>query len=263
MQIINDTKLKKKIIKELNELIMNLKKSVDNPLLRKQYHLDNAYQIFTKYNEKLLAIKPYYDLLMFLTNQIESIKEELEKCHPMIKEKLMSETKGLLELKEHIEKLIKSYMLDDLIILDDIDNLKNKMASSLNIFLLKCEEYEGYASLVNITKSYPTYKEEVQGKTIPTINEVLEQIYTLIDLYDIDTHTKKEVEQEIALVMLYWQEKISQNNFVYPDENSYIGKINVSDRLKFELGILKDLYKIVFDLNNYIETLSLYKPLTR
>ena len=263
LQIINDKRLKKKIIKELNDFIDNLKKNADNPLLRKQYSLDNAYQILTKYNQKFQAIKPYHELLMFLTNQIESIKEELEKCHPRIKEKLMNETQCLLKLKEHIEKLIKSYMLDDLIILDDIDNLKNKIASSLNIFLLKCEEYEKYAQLINITENYPTYEEKISEESIPTINEVLEQIYTLIDLYDIDTHTKKEVEQEIALVMLYWQEKIFQNKFCYPDKKSYIGKINVSDRLKFELGILKDLYKIIFDLNNYIENLSFYKSLTR
>ena len=263
LQIINDKRLKKKIIKELNDFIDNLKKNADNPLLRKQYSLDNAYQILTKYNQKFQAIKPYHELLMFLTNQIESIKEELEKCHPRIKEKLMNETQCLLKLKEHIEKLIKSYMNDDLIILDDIFDLKRKLASTLNIFLLKCEEYEKYAQLINITENYPTYEEKISEESIPTINEVLEQIYTLIDLYDIDTHTRKEVEQEITLVMQYWQEKIFQNKFCYPDKKSYIGKINVSDRLKFELGILKDLYKIIFNLNNYIENLSFYKSLTR
>ena len=263
LQIINDKRLKKKIIKELNDFIDNLKKNADNPLLRKQYSLDNAYQILTKYNQKFQAIKPYHELLMFLTNQIESIKEELEKCHPRIKEKLMNETQCLLKLKEHIEKLIKSYMNDDLIILDDIFDLKRKLASTLNIFLLKCEEYEEYTPLINITENYPTYEEKISEESIPTINEVLEQIYTLIDLYDIDTHTRKEVEQEITLVMQYWQEKIFQNKFCYPDKKSYIGKINVSDRLKFELGILKDLYKIIFNLNNYIENLSFYKSLTR
>lgn len=269
-KLINDFELKKSILQELNNFIRMIDKikRKNNPLISREYTLDNLWQILAKYNiiakKKYQEIKPYHNLLMFLMNQIESIKNELEKCNPIIKAKLMKEAQSLFELKKYIENIIELYKTDGLIVLDGIDDLKRKLASTLNMLLFKCAEYKEYAPLINTIENYPTYKEkEIQDKTIPSINEILEQIYTLTDLYDIDNNTRKQVEKEIAEIMHKWLQKISQNDFIYPDIDSYIGKINVNDKLKFELGILKDLYKIVFDLNNYIEALSYFETLKR
>ena len=202
-------------------------------------------------------MKPYYELLDLFNKQIDIMK--IIVANTPFKSSLEAyiiKSEGLRKNLENILALSKDNNLD-------LSVLKENINTVLNSFLDKYNQLKYFINLFDETENYPRFSDSViTSNYILSINQVLEVIYTLIELGNVDEETKKLIESEIATIMKKWQNKMIESDFVY-QENSSFDNMQVNDNYKFELEILKELYLIVFNLETYLNNLSFYETLRK
>ncbi len=249
----DDETFKASLIKELESIIATLSQSklnIDNEILSKT---------LTKYTllaeNKLNLIKPYYEVLDLLNKQIDIMK--LIVANTPFKTSLEPYVIKATKLKKHLENMLSSSINNSF----DLNLLKQNISKILNSFLDKYNHLKGFTNLFNETESYPIFSDSViSSNYILSINQVLAEIYTLIEIGNIDEETKNTIEKEIATIMKKWQNKMIESNFIY-QESSYFHQMTIKDNYKFELEILKELYLIIFNLSSYLNNLSFYETL--
>lgn len=255
LNLSNDELFKTSLIEELESIIENLrhnKHNVDDDVLSKALA---KYTLIAEH--KLDIMKPYYELLDLFNKQIDIMK--IIVANTPFKSSLEAyiiKSEGLRKNLENILALSKDNNLD-------LSVLKENINTVLNSFLDKYNQLKYFINLFDETENYPRFSDSViTSNYILSINQVLEVIYTLIELGNVDEETKKLIESEIATIMKKWQNKMIESDFVY-QENSSFDNMQVNDNYKFELEILKELYLIVFNLETYLNNLSFYETLRK
>ena len=262
LQITEDKKLKRDLIAGLNTLLTKIKGKENGNLILINTQEENLTSIIRKYraiaSQKHDIIEPYYNLYLYLNEQIKIVPEKIESLNPNIKRTILEELKPLIALKNYLYKIIKT---PDLVNETNFEEIINKVINSLNVLTSKIPILMEFNPLINTTENYLLYTDNEVINGLPTINDVLIEIYTLMDLANLDDATKKQIEEDIAAIMKKWQTQMIKNDFAYNDE--CFKKIKITAKMKYELAILKDLYKIIFDLNQYIEDVTFYKTLKK
>lgn len=259
LEITEDNDFKNKILRSLQYLI----NYTQNQILPSESlkEVINKYEQIAKIN--LEFILPYHKLWIWLKNIVEKYLEDIQRLNPILKKKALKVINILLEEKNNLEIILKTYKVNCLINLEDFDTRKLTTYHKFISFTNQYSQITQINDLVQEMISYPQYDGMLaEEKKDSLIYQILEEIYILIDLGDLEEPEKQEIIKEIKMSLQKWQTIMQANDFEYQDK-TYFNKINIPNKMKYELEIAKELYGIYFRLSFYLDKLSYYKEMTK
>ena len=257
--------VKEEMINNLKDLVKVLDEMLNDERNIQDYNKQALFEIIIEYYYKAKVnsniTSPYQEILSWLDMEINQIKKDLNTIDPYLESKLLARLEKLLQYKMSVRKNIANLNSESLVLIDDDHFLKEEITEELRKFQNDYQFISSFNPIFIQTKNTPLFlmtKKEERS----VINEVLMEIYNLINTNNIPEEIVKKVGKNIADIMCKWNKEMKDSNFNYQFD-SYINTINIPDSLKYELEVAKDLYGILLSIQSYMNELQYYNTITR